>query len=134
MGTLEDKNIDVIKRAFALLLEKGDLDGFFAHVSDQCELHEPASLPYGGVYRGKEEMRRGITKAIESWGHLEIKKLNYAVGGDEVVVHLDISGVMRKTGKRVSMQTLELWRVRDGKVVELRPFLYDTAAILDACK
>jgi ketosteroid isomerase-like protein len=27
---------------------------------------------------------------------------------------------------------MELWRIRDGKVVELRPFLYDAAALAAA--
>ncbi|MBB4858740.1 ketosteroid isomerase-like protein [Novosphingobium chloroacetimidivorans] len=89
-------------------------------------MHEPQSLPYGGVYRGKAAFRKALVRVLATWADLDFTIVNYAAGGDEVIVHIYLSGAGARTGRSFGMQVLELWRLRDGKIVELRPFLFDS--------
>ncbi len=49
--------------------------------------------------------------------------------GDLAAVILDGTGSSRKTGKTFSMQLVEVWRFSGDKIVELRPFYWDTHAL-----
>jgi ketosteroid isomerase-like protein len=132
MGQQEDDHIAVVKR-FYEYLANDDRDGAYANIiAEDCELHETSALPYGGVYSGRALMKQILAGVMARFDKFDCKILNYLAGGDEVVVHLHLSGVGRQSRKSFSVTALELWRIRDGKVVELRPFLFDAAVIADA--
>lgn len=132
MGKQEEENIGVIKRFYQYLADN-DRDGAYENIiAEDCVLHEAEALPYGGVYHGRDVMKEVLAGVIGSFDEFEFEIFNYLAGGDEVVVHLRIAGVGRESRKPFSTPIMELWRIRDGKVVELRPFLYDAASIVDA--
>lgn len=132
MGKQEDDNIAIVK-SFYEYLANGDRDGAYANVmAEDCVLHEADVLPYGGVYRGRALMKDTLRDVVARFDEFDVRILNYLGGGDEVVVHLHLAGVGRESRKPFSMPVMELWRIRDGKVVELRPFLFDAAAFADA--
>jgi len=125
VATQEDTNLALVKKAYDML-GKNDIPGFFALFAADAELHEAPSLPYGGVYRGLAAVQRGSKLVFNAWKDFTYEVLQYTAGGDLVIVHVMICGVGKNTGKSFSMPIAELWRVKDGKVVELRPFYYDT--------
>jgi ketosteroid isomerase-like protein len=132
MGKQEEDNIALVKRFYEYLAD-GDRDGAYANVMDEdCVLHEADALPYGGVYRGRALMKEVLRDVVARFDEFEVEIRNYLAGGDEVVVHLHLAGVGRESRKPFSIPVMELWRVHDGKVVELRPFLYDSAAMAEA--
>jgi len=132
MGLQEEANMGVVK-TFYDYLARGDRDGAYANmVAEDCVLYEADVLPYGGVYRGRELMKETLRDVVARFDEFEFEIFNYLAGGDEVVVHLEIRGVGRESRKPFSVPIMELWRIRDGKVVELRPFLYDAAALAAA--
>ncbi|MGE3690142.1 MAG: nuclear transport factor 2 family protein [Novosphingobium sp.] len=134
MGQSEEANIAVVKR-FYEYLARGDRDGAYAQcMADDCVLHEAESLPYGGVYPGRELMKATLSGVTGRFDRFEYEILNYLAGGDEVVVHLHMSGVGRDSRKLFSLPVMELWRFREGKAIEMRPFLYDSAALIEALK
>ncbi|PEQ13922.1 hypothetical protein B2G71_06375 [Novosphingobium sp. PC22D] len=129
MTSQEQANIALVKR-FYQYLEDGDRDGAYANVIDpDCELHECAALPYGGVYKGRERMKAVLQGVMAGFDEFTCEIRNYLAGGDEVVCHLLLSGVGRESRKPFTVPVMELWRIRDGKVVELRPFLFEPDAI-----
>lgn len=132
MGELEEANIGIVKRFYQYLADS-DRDAAYANlVAEDCVLHETAVLPYAGVYHGREQMKEVLAGVVAGFDEFEVEIFNYLAGGDEVVVHLQIRGVGLKSRKPFEVPIMELWRIRDGKVVELRPFLYDASAIADA--
>jgi ketosteroid isomerase-like protein len=42
-----------------------------------------------------------------------------------------LSGHITRNGKPISFPITGIWRLKDGKVVEITPFYYDTKAICD---
>ena len=132
MGRREDENIKLVKK-FYEYLESGDRDGAYENTfAEDCVLHETDMLPYGGIYRGRDLMKETLAGVMAGFDLFECKIHNYLAGDDEVVVHLTISGVGRKSRRPFSVALMELWRIRDGKAIELRPFLYNPAAIVEA--
>lgn len=132
MGKQEEDNVALVK-SFYEYLANGDRDGAYANVmAEDCVLHEAASLPYGGVYPGRTLMKDVLRDVVARFDEFEVEIRNYLAGGDEVVVHLHLAGVGRESRKPFAMPVMELWRIRDGKVVEMRPFLYDAAAMAEA--
>ena len=130
----EEANIALVRRFYQYLAE-GDRDGAYANViAEDCELHEADVLPYGGVYRGREVMKQTLAAVMAGFDEFECRISNYLAGGDEVVVHLHLSGVGRESRKPFSIPAMELWRIREGRVVELRPFLFDAAALADVLR
>jgi uncharacterized protein len=130
MSNQEERNLAIVKAAYAAMA-KGDFEGFLANIGDDTEFHEAASLPYAGTYRGRTEIARGAKLMFGSWEDFTFNIMQYLSGGDLVVVHLMISGIGRKTGKSFSMPIMEMWRIRDGRVIELRPFYWDTARCVE---
>lgn len=132
MAKREDDNIALVKKFYGYLAD-GDRDAAYANVmAEDCVLHEADSLPYGGVYHGRALMKDVLRDIVARFDEFEVEIRNYLAGGDEVVVHLHLAGVGRESRKPFAIPVMELWRIRDGKVVELRPFLYDSAAMTEA--
>jgi steroid delta-isomerase-like uncharacterized protein len=72
--------------------------------------------------------------AFPDW-HVQIE--NLAAEGDDVIVRSTVTGTHRgvfqgipATGKRVSFRGLDLFRLRDGKIVEQRT-IFDRMAMLE---
>ncbi len=132
MGQQEEQNLAVVRK-FYEYLANNDRDGAYANIiAEDCVLYEADGLPYGGVYRGRDVMKETLRGVTARFDEFETEIFNMLAGGDEVVVHLQIKGVGRESRKPFLVPIMELWRIRDGKAVELRPFLFDTAALADA--
>lgn len=115
------KTIEAYRRAF-----EGDWDGFCADFDENIQLFEADSLPYGGVYRGVEGAKRLFRSAMGAWDDFGFSVEQIAAAGDLVFIYVHMTGRGKKTGKSFSYPLTELWRFRDGKVVEFRPFYWDT--------
>lgn len=126
MATEQQRNLEIIRAAYAAG-QAGDLETFFKNVSEDCIFYEADSLPYGGEYRGPEAIKRGTMLMFGAWDDFQFAVTNFCAGDDLVTVHVRISGVGRKTGKSFSMPIVEVWRLIDGKIVEIRPYYFDTA-------
>jgi len=117
-------------RAFYQGLVVGDLapaDALFDF--NELVMTEPAGLPYGGSYRGKKGLLEGIAAINAVWKRVHFTDLHYSVGEDLAIVHFTMSAISRATGKELSMPVCEVWRFRDGMVVEVAPFYWDTHAV-----
>jgi len=72
-------------------------------------------------------VRAAFERMYAAWGkvHGAIDKI--AVGPDIIVAHLHFSIFGSKTGVGYGFAYLEFCRFKDGKIIELRPFHWDTA-------
>ena len=108
----------------------------FAHVAatltENVLLLEPASLPYGGEYRGQDSFERWLRAFAEAWSSLEVRGAETWVHGDIVFSRSHVYATARSTGRAADWPLLQFFRVEDGRVAELRPFHWDTAAMLPA--
>jgi ketosteroid isomerase-like protein len=105
-----------------------------SYFDDDIVVHEPESLPWGGVYRGRE-LVTGLMANIGDpaspidAANLTIDNLIHTPDGDGHQVVAAVSFPWRGAGPVPGrMRALEWFTVRGGKVTEIRVYLWDTAA------
>ena len=110
----------------------GDFSGVAATLDPDCVIYQPESLPYGGEWRGHSGFEAWMKAFAEQWASLEVKDSELYPNGNVIVSKSHVYAVAKKTGRNADWPLLQFFRVRNGKIVELRPFHWDTASMLEA--
>ena len=100
--------------------------------SPDAVISVPKWLPYGGDYTMDRVMEYGGAM-MSTWDVKPAPPSLYGVA-DKVFLHGRWTGTARATGKAVDMALLEIFTVRDGKIVRDEFFFEDSAALLEALK
>lgn len=128
------QKLAVVGRMFDAV-ERRDAEALFDTYAEDIVITEPASLPYGGVYRGHDgAMRHGLGYA-ETWDPIQTaddrnQDAEFLDAGDRVVV-LWRQKATAADGRRLDSPVVDLVEARDGRATSLRMFHSDTAAILE---
>jgi uncharacterized protein len=96
-------------------------------------LHQAEALPYGGTWRGHDGMERFFGAMSQTWSEFEMVDQQFLSTADTAVVLTHVRARARGTGKGLEFPILQTIRVVDGRIAEVRPFYWDTAAIVAAC-
>jgi uncharacterized protein len=96
-------------------------------------LHQAESLPYGGTWRGHEGMTRFFHAMSRTWEAFDMVEQEFIATGETAVVHTRVRARARATGRELTFAILQTITVTDGRITEVHPFYWDTAAIADAC-
>jgi len=108
---------------------QGDWDGVHQLLADDFSVVEPESLPYGGVWEGKDALQR-LYPAVMAHFDDPAPVIKEVIGGKEwAAVIVDFTVTSKKTGNRFTQTVSEVGRVVDGKLVELQIHYFDTAAL-----
>lgn len=91
-------------------------------------IYQAASLPYGGSYYGHDGFMQMGTAIINTWEDFQTLPDQFPDAGDWVIVRPVMRGKARRTTQLLDMPLTEVWRLQDGKVQEIIPFYWDTAA------
>lgn len=95
-------------------------------------MHQAEALPYGGTWRGHDGMTRFFLAMADVWESFEIGEQEFLVTGETAVVHTQVRARARATGRELAFPVLQTIAVRGGRIAEVRPFYWDTAAIVAA--
>ncbi|MEO3822687.1 nuclear transport factor 2 family protein [Actinomadura sp. B10D3] len=106
-----------------------------AYLDPEVVLHQAPGLPFtgSGTWRGRDGMERFLARFSEVWESMEFLDQEHWGDGDTVVVRSRVRFRARATGREVETLILQLISVRDGRMLECRPFYWDPAAIAEAC-
>ncbi|MFI9207557.1 nuclear transport factor 2 family protein [Streptomyces sp. NPDC053253] len=96
-------------------------------------LHQAAALPYGGTWRGHAGLERFFLAMSRVWESFDMTEQEFLATGATAVVLTRVRARARATGRELTFPILQTITVRDGRIAEVRPFYWDTAAIADAC-
>jgi ketosteroid isomerase-like protein len=110
---------------------KGNWDVVRQYVSDDLVMHVPAGLPFGRDYHGWDDYIQFFKTFAGYFTDMKASEQEFASFANKVVVMSRLSGRVAKTGKPISFPITAIWEVKDGKVVDIVPFYYDTKAISD---
>lgn len=108
----------------------GDFDTAETLLTDDFFITEADTLPMKGTYRGKTALRDLYTQVM---GMMDVAGLTRGVtmtGGDFAVCQVTFQ--FQDTSLQEG-ELLELFRFRDGKVCEIRPYYFDPTTIVAAC-
>ena len=96
------------------------------------ELHQADALPYGGVWYGHDGMERFFVAMSKTWEAFDIRDQQFLATGETAVVLTHVHARARATGRELGFPILQTIRVHDGRIAEIHPFYWDTAAIAAA--
>ncbi|MCP9950015.1 nuclear transport factor 2 family protein [Actinomadura madurae] len=114
---------------------KASYDQAAACLDPEVVLHQAPGLPFtgSGTWRGRDGMERFLARFSEVWESMEFLDQQHWGDGETVVVRNRVRFRARATGREVETLILQLITVRDGRMLECRPFYWDPAAIAEAC-
>ena len=120
---MASENLELARRGVETF-NSGDLHAIAELWTDDITIDFSASRsPYAGVYSGKEEARRFMEEARDTWDELRWEPGEIVeVGPDEVLVDNVMRARGRGSGVEVEGRGAQLWTVRDGRLAHLRLF------------
>jgi len=126
---MSSENVKVVSDIYDGFIIHKSLDALFASVHPEVVMTEAASLPFGGTYHGIAGVQDLFGRMFATWDDLEIAKEKLFDSGDQVVAILRLTARAKATGTPVDMQLAELWTLREGKVIALKPFYFDAGEV-----
>jgi ketosteroid isomerase-like protein len=100
---------------------------------ERLELHEPESLPYGGIYRGVNGFTQAMSRLGKCWSKVGFKDFAFAAaaedGGETMIASFSMTATARSTGKTATFPVLEVVHFANAKIVMIKPFYWDTHAL-----
>jgi ketosteroid isomerase-like protein len=116
--------IDITKKLYASAVA-GNWEEFEACVHADFSIRESSALPFGGSYKGVEGFRKLVRTVFTHFQRLRAEPGHYMEGDDYVAAIVSLSGTGKKTGKEFDTTVAELFRFKDGKVIEILPYYWD---------
>lgn len=104
----------------------GDWDRAAFMLTDDFFVTEADCLPMAGVYRGKDALRELYTKVMGMVDVAALERVQTTVGGDYAVTILSFRFV---DPSLPPAELCEMFRFRDGKCCEIKPFYFDPGQI-----
>ena len=130
---IQTKNRQLVEALFDAT-GKGDWAAAESMLTSDFAVTGAATLPFAGTYHGRGALRELFTVVVSAAGvtRLDIQKIT--AGGDRVVALLEM---VLGGPPEVRVALAQTFRVRDGKVCEIRPYYFDprpVAAAIEARK
>jgi len=127
-----ETNRDKLQRFFTAVTT-GDIATQRALIHPDFILYEADSLPYAGEFHGADGWVSAFGQIASTWSDIgfENKLLIGEPNGDEFAWYMGLSGCSAKTGKSFKTTVLELWSLRDEKIISIRPHYWDTKMMAD---
>jgi ketosteroid isomerase-like protein len=95
-------------------------------------LHQADALPYGGTWRGHAGMEQFFEAMSQVWESFEIEQQSFLANDATPVVLSEVRATARASGRELRFPILQMIRIENGRIAEIRPFYWDTAAIAAA--
>ena len=128
------QNVEAVQRIYEAIARR-DIPAFLGALDPEVELSSPEALPYGGTYRGPQEVGEkyfgGFLQHVD--GDFELIADEYFDCGDTVIALGCLRGRARESRAPFEAVSFMVWTLRDGKVVRQR-YMLDTAEVLKALR
>lgn len=108
----------------------GDWDKAASMLTEDFFVTEADTLPMAGTYRGPNALRELVTKVMGMMDVAGLDRVQTTVGGDYAVT---IVAFRFADPSLPPAELCEMFKFRNGKVCEIRPFYFDPAPIIAAC-
>jgi len=119
---MSTENVEFVRAAYDWGNRKRELD-LADVIHPDFEWHTRADLPDAGVRKGYEGMVRLRAEWVEAFEdfHVELDELIDA--GNCVIVVSRLCGRPRDGKQELDLRETQVWKLRDGKAVEVRAYL-----------
>lgn len=93
-------------------------------------VHEPASLPYAGDWKGLEGIAALLGRMRDVWSDMTVEDMTTVRVEDTVFMSCSLTLTSRATGAVIRQPFAEVLHFKDGLLLDGTPFYYDTAEII----
>ena len=128
---MSQENIEIVRRTYELWAN-GKWSSIPELFDPEVEVDLSRNVFNPDTYRGYsglEEILRGIE---EMWDDFEIVPTEVIEAGENVVATITMSGRGKESGVAVSMEVMNVWTIRDSKIVRVVGGYRDRAEALRA--
>jgi nucleoside-diphosphate-sugar epimerase len=130
-ATTSAGNNDVVTlERFVSRMGAGDRSGALEMVDEEAVWQEAETLPWGGQWRGPDGFTR-LEGAINTSAEMTVRDSVIVEAGEVVEMRLSLVFTSRKSGRRLPMEVVEHYTVREGKIHGANAFYKDTQAVND---
>ena len=124
-----DSAATVVVGRFIDAVSAMDVEAITAVLHPEIVVIEPAGLPYGGVYRGRDTFLTTLLPAIAGAFTLEVEDPKIFDGGDSAACRMIAVFTSRRTGTVIRMPYIEVYDVVDGQIAKADVFPQDVSAL-----
>jgi ketosteroid isomerase-like protein len=116
------ENVELVRTIHAAY-GAGDYEAVFSLLDEDIEWAEPTDSAGASTYHGHDGVRACTVSWVGTFGAtFRYEPEEFTDLGEHVLVRARQSGKGRTSGVEVSMETFNVWTVRDGKVTRMRMF------------
>ena len=119
-------NKQIVKR-FLDASMAGDRETMDRLMSPEASVVEAESLPYAGTYKGVPGFLDLVRRVYSTFSDVDVTITEFISENDHVIVMAMLSGKTRRSRTPFQMPVVEDWRLRDDRIIGIRPFYFDTA-------
>ena len=113
---------------------RGDVQPLFDAMDPAFTAYENESLPWGGVYKGREANVELVNQLAK---YLDFSKLvmhHFAVDRDLVIAYGSVVWRGESGKETLTVPLAECYVIRNGKMITIHPFFWDTASFVDEAR
>ncbi len=107
-------------------------DGMAATMDPEIALHQSPDLPWGGEYRGHQGFKDWSVKMSECFDFLDVRDPEYFEKDDKLVILCRLVTRSRLHGYELDRPMAQVVTVRDGKIMDFRPFYWNVPEYVKA--
>lgn len=124
------KNSTAIKTLYEAA-GRGEMETVLAQLDPGIVVHEQESLPVKNTYRGYDGFQKLFADLMNVWADFSFA-LEEIYDADELIVAVvRLRGQSKKSGAQLDMPMIELWKMNNGRAIECRSIVWDTARYLE---
>jgi hypothetical protein len=116
---MSQENVETVKAAYKAF-QSGDVQTALQGLAPDVEYVAPDPLPWGGTFRGHEEVAASWGRIAENLDDFGVEAVKVLDAGDHVVVVGRASGRAKASGTQISNDYVQLFEFGNGKAVRVR--------------
>jgi uncharacterized protein len=124
----EDRTRSVVRQFYDNSL-RADLEGVAKILHPDVVNYEAASLPYGGVHTGRDEVLKLLAQLYSRIDLDAVVVGDVLVSSDRAAAFLEIEFESPDSSSNQEVSVVETFVIRDGLIAEIKPYYFDTAAL-----
>ena len=115
-------------------LQRGEEQGFWALFDPDASFHEASCLPYGGAHHGIDAIKRAYGEMCSTFSAMRSEFHEVLTGGDYCILYQSIEFTVAANGNQGGFPVAEMFRFRNGKIVEWRANYFDACLMAKLIK
>ena len=125
---MTESSVAIVQK-FSTAVREGDFEAMGRRLHDDFVAHEAGGLPYSGDYRGLSGFRDLLAKMNDAMTLSPGPFTSEPLGENAVALRFSLTFTARASGDSVTMDLIEVYTLRDGKIVDLDVYYKDPAAV-----